>query len=152
MSEWSDDDLEPAPTVRARLLAALRGPERFTPFAPEVARVFALAPEDVRAALRRIDDTSAWEAGPWPASRFLRTPALTAASALIARLPAGLRIGEHRHATRELTYILDGEVVEGGSERVHGSGALLDKAAGTEHEVTVIGDTDCLVVFALRIG
>ncbi|MET0340187.1 MAG: hypothetical protein ABW252_04265 [Polyangiales bacterium] len=143
-------DDQPDPSVRARLLAALRGPERFTPFALEVAHLFAIAPDDAREALRRIDDAEAWEAGPWPRSRFLRTPALTAASALIARLPAGLRIGDHAHAGRELTYILDGEVVESGSERVLGRGALLDKAAGSRHEVGVVGTTDCLVVFALR--
>lgn len=151
MSERDDDDeLVPDPTVRARLLAALRGPERWTPFAPEVARVFAIAPKDVLDALRRIEDASAWEPGPWPASRFLRTPALTAASALIARLPAGLRIGDHAHPARELTYILDGEVVEAGCERVHRSGGLLDKAPGTRHEVTVLDD--CLVVFALQLA
>jgi hypothetical protein len=58
----------PDPRVRARLLAALRGPERWTPFAPDIARMFKLAPHDARDALRRIDDTSAWETGLWPGS------------------------------------------------------------------------------------
>ena len=152
MKDSEHQSPQPDPSVRTRLLAALRGPERWTPFAPEVAALLAVAPDDARAALRRIEDPSVWEAGLWPGAQLLRTPALTAANAIIARLPAGLCISEHAHATRELTYILDGEVVEAGSERVHGCGALLDKAPGTKHEVAVVGATACLVVFALRMG
>jgi hypothetical protein len=142
----------PDPSVRARLLANLHGRERWTPFAPEVARLFAMTAADARDALRRIEEPDAWEAGLWPGSQLLRTAALTAANAIISRLPAGLHIPTHQHATRELTYILDGEVVEGARDQVHGSGVLLDMARGTSHEVTVVGPSPCLVVFALRLG
>lgn len=141
----------PDPEVRVRLLAALRGRERWTPFAAEVAQRFMLAPDDAREALQRIEDAQAWRPGLWPGSQLLRTPALTAVSALIARMPAGLRIAHHRHAARELTFILDGELVEAGSDVIHGSGVLLDKACGTAHELTVVGESPCLVVFGLRV-
>jgi quercetin dioxygenase-like cupin family protein len=139
------DPSTPSPETRTRLLAALQGAERFTPYADEVARVFTLKVEDAREALRGIAGEG-WQPGLWPGSRWLRTPALTAARALIADMPAGLRISHHRHAGRELTFILDGELVEDG--RVYRSGELVDKEAGSAHALHVTG-ARCLVVFAL---
>jgi anti-sigma factor ChrR (cupin superfamily) len=141
----------PDPAVRERLLAALRGRERWTPFAPALAQLFAVTQDDALDALQRIEDPAAWQPGLWPGSQLLRTPALAAASTLIARIPAGTRIPHHRHACRELTYILDGELLESGSDRVHGTGVMVDRACGTAHELAVLGGSPCLVVFALRV-
>ncbi|MET0283301.1 MAG: cupin domain-containing protein [Polyangiales bacterium] len=139
------DPSTPSPDVRTRLLDALQGPERFTLYADEVARVFTLKLDDAREALRGIAGEG-WQPGMWPGSRWLRTPALTAARALIADMPAGLRIPHHKHPGRELTFILDGELVEDG--RVYRSGELVDKEAGSAHALQVTGSR-CLVVFAL---
>ncbi len=135
---------QPSAEVRARFLAALQGPERWTLYADDVARAFALSREDALAALRSID-AGAWQPGMWPGSRLLRTPALTEARALIAEIPAGLHIPHHRHAGRELTFLLDGELIEDG--RVYRSGELVDKAPGSAHALQV--GSHCLVVFGL---
>ena len=140
----------PDPAVRARLLAALHGPERFTPHAGEVARVFELDQDAAREALLRIHDRAAWQPGFWPQSEHLVTDALMQKQALIARLPGGMRIPRHIHQARELTYILDGELIEDG-KLLHVSGALMDMARGSAHEVVVRGQ-QCLVVFAFRFA
>jgi putative transcriptional regulator len=140
----------PAADVRARLLDAIRGPERFTPHAPDVARLFGLALADAREALLLVQQSSAWQPGFHPNSQHLFTDALTQRSALIARLPAGMRIPRHVHQARELTSILDGELLEDG-KLLHVSGAIMDMASGSAHELVVRGQL-CLVVFALQFG
>jgi quercetin dioxygenase-like cupin family protein len=136
----------PLPHVRAALLAELAGPERYTPSAAAVAQHFGLAPAEARDALRRIASKDAWTPGPWPGSQLILTESLLKVRAMIARLPAGTQIARHRHAHRELTYILDGALSTG---QVHfGQGELMDMQPGSEHEVAIAPDSDCLVVFA----
>lgn len=148
-SQESELTEAPRPEVRERLLAALRGRERWTFHTPQLARLFALSPDDALDALQRIEAPQAWQPGlALPGSEVLNTPALHAARAVIARLPAGSRIPPHRHTQRELTFILDGELMESGS--VSTNGALIDKAPGSEHPETVVGASHCLVVFGLR--
>jgi cytosine/adenosine deaminase-related metal-dependent hydrolase len=138
----------PEAAVRERLLRTLQGPERFTPWAPEVSRRFGLTLEEARDALRRIHEPSAWRPGVLPGSRLLATPALMRQRSIVAELPAGMRIARHRHHARELTYILDGTLIEDGELR-HERGHLLDKLSGSEHELTVTEDACCLVVFSV---
>lgn len=140
----------PAANLRARLLAAIRGPERFTPHATDVARLFGLEHEAARQALRLVNDQGAWQPGIHPDSSHLVTDALKQRHALIARLPGGLRIPRHVHRARELTYILDGELLEDG-KLLHVSGAFMDMQSGSAHELVVRGQL-CLVVFALQFG
>lgn len=138
----------PEPAVRERLLRALAGPERYTPWATQVSQRFGLTLEEARDALRRIHEPSAWRPGLWPGSRLLTTPALSRQRAIVAELPAGMRIASHRHASRELTYILDGTLIENGELR-HESGGLLEMRSGSQHELTVTEDGHCLVVFSV---
>ena len=139
----------PDPAERARLLKALRGPERWTPWANEVAHLFNLEQHEAVEALQRIDTPEAWHPGFWPGSQLLATPSLTRERCVIARMPGGMLIPRHTHQARELTYILGGELIED-SVRTHQSGTLLDMAPGTEHALTVAADEDCLVVFSVR--
>jgi quercetin dioxygenase-like cupin family protein len=140
------DPVEPPAEVRARLLAALHTHERFTLFASDVAREFGLSSEAALAALRAIDDASAWHSGAGPGSGWLITPALRAARVVIARLPPNSVIRRHSHAHRELTFVLDGLLIEDGAKRC-GPGTLLAPAIGTDHELSVGGDEPCTVVF-----
>jgi putative transcriptional regulator len=140
----------PAPQLRENLLAQLRGPQRWAPFASEIARTFGLDLEHTRTALARISDAAAWQPGFWPGSWFSSTPALQQARTVIARLPAGTRIESHLHAGRELTYVLEGELIENERTR-HAAGALLDMPPGSRHEIAVAADAECLVVFSLPI-
>lgn len=150
---WSllSESLEPRspdPAVRARLLAQLEGPERFAPFAAEVSRSFGLTLADAREALRRVQGAEGWVPGFWPGSRLFLTPTLMQAHTVIARLSPGTRIPRHRHAARELTYVLDGVMLEDQTTR-HLSGTLIDMPSGSEHEVGVPADADCLVLFSI---
>ena len=141
----------PPPELRSNLIAALRGKERWAPFASEIARVFGLPLEVARAALARITDPSAWQPAFWPGSWISSTEALQRARTVFARLPAATRIPLHRHPGRELTYVLDGELIEEGGRRL-GPGELLEMSAGSEHAITVGEAEECLVVFSLPPG
>jgi hypothetical protein len=151
---WSllAESLAPAatnPTDRERLLQLLRGPERFSPFAFEISRAFGVDVAVVRESLARIHDAHAWVPGLWPGSSLLVVPKLAEIRTVIGRLPGGTRIERHQHAARELTYVLDGVLLEDGAVR-HGPGALLDKEPGSEHGVVIPAADECLVGFALR--
>jgi anti-sigma factor ChrR (cupin superfamily) len=98
--------------------------------------------------MRQIADAAAWRPGLWPGSTMLTSEPLFAARTLIARLPPGMLLARHRHQARELTFILDGELIEDG-EHTHRTGAVLERAAGTVHELAVAQHTSCLVVFSL---
>ena len=143
--------MTPPPALRRRLLEALNGPERFAPFVPAIARDFGVTQEAVRAALERIPDPDAWQPAILPGSWFIATDGLRQARTVISRLPAGTRIPAHRHAGLEMTYVLDGELLEDGVTQV-GPGELLAMNAGSEHRLEVAGSGECLVVFSLRLG
>lgn|GEM_PF-5338375 len=140
--------IAPVPATRAHLLGELQSRERWTPWAADVARVLHLPDSDALHALQQIEERSAWRPGLWPNSSVLQTPALRAIQALIARLPPDTRIPRHNHNTRELTFVLDGELIE--DDRCsYGPGELVDMQIGSEHELAVAGTGDCLVVFFL---
>jgi len=142
------DPIEPPRALRDRLLADLRGPERFTRFVPDVARRFALSPDAARAALRQIPNPDAWQPGLMLGARIIPIEH-DALYLMLARLPAGTRIGRHPHFAREITMVLDGVLREDGGAR-YTDGAVCDMAPGTEHAVEVAGDEECLVVFAIE--
>lgn len=50
----------PAPWLRARLLAAITGPERLSPFADDLAALLRIATDDARELLARVDDPHGW--------------------------------------------------------------------------------------------
>jgi quercetin dioxygenase-like cupin family protein len=142
-------ELEPPAHVRARLLEAVAGPLRYQPHAPRVAELFGLSLADARDVLGRAAAPDAYTAGLWPGATVLRLPALAQAGSVIARIPPGLNIGSHGHLRRELTYVLDGELLED-EARTYRSGDALDMAPGSEHALRVVGSDHCLVVFALK--
>jgi anti-sigma factor ChrR (cupin superfamily) len=137
---------EPDPKIRSRLLESLAGPERYTLFAGDVARAFDVSVLHARSALRAIADASAWRAGAIPGSRVLADVELAANGTVIADLPLGMYIPVHAHAERELTFVLDGVLVDD-AQRRFGPGELLDMSVGTAHSITVVGEHACLAVF-----
>jgi quercetin dioxygenase-like cupin family protein len=146
------DSLEPQtppPALRARLLATLSGPERFAPFVDAVARGFELNAAGVREALRKVDDVAAWQRGFLPDSSILVLPALLGTQTIVSRLNARSRIGQHRHEQRELTFVLDGALLDGSGQKFV-PGDLIDMAPGSAHQLQVVGEHDCLVVFSVR--
>lgn len=142
------DPIEPPRAMRDRLLADLRGPERFTRFVPDVVRHFALHAEAARNALRQIANPDAWQPGLMLGARVIPIEH-DALYLMLARLPAGTRIGRHPHFAREITMVLDGVLLEDNGAR-YADGAVCDMAPGSEHAVEVAGDEECLVVFAIE--
>lgn len=150
MDEFSNPRLtpiEPPASVRAALLDALHGRERYALFAAELSNAFGVTFADAHEALRAITDPNAWHSGNTPDSYVASVPQLKAAGAFFARLPAGFQIPTHEHAARELTLVLDGELLEDDAHR-RGPGDLLEKLPGMRHSLEVTGDGECLVVFA----
>lgn len=137
----------PPSAIRERLMAALRGPERYAPHVPEVALRFGLGESQLRAAFARIDRSEAWMPGLLPNSSMLVVHDEPGRAVVLARLEAGARIPHHRHAVRELTYVLDGELSAGGKRVTRA--CLLDMPPGSEHAIDVVGDHECLVVFSM---
>jgi hypothetical protein len=142
------DPIEPPRALRDRVLADVRGAERFTRFVPDVARRFALSADAARAALRQIPNPDAWQPGLMLGARVIAIEH-DAFYLMLARLPAGTRIGRHPHFAREITMVLDGVLAEDGGAR-YTDGAVCDMAPGSEHAVEVAGDDECLVVFAIE--
>ena len=136
----------PSPDVRARLLQSLRGPERYSLFAREVASAFELELAHAQDALRAIADAAAWRPGDSPGSRVLLTPELAARGSVIAELPLGMHIPVHDHSQCELTFVLDGELQDD-LQRRFGPGELVRMGAGTSHAISVVGAHACLAVF-----
>ena len=140
---------EPPRAQRDRLLAELRGRERFAPFVDEVVHAFGVTSDTLRAAFARVADGAGWQPGLWPDSRLLQTPELARANVVIAELAPGSVIPAHDHVVRELTYVLDGELIEDGTRRL-GPGELLELQPGMRHAISVSSDSPCLVVFGLQ--
>lgn len=132
--------------ARARFHALVKGRERFAPFANEIARSFNAPLDAVRGALGRIDDPAAWLALPVPGLQVIPVCSTSNGGVVIGKLRAGTRIPRHRHRTRELTFVLDGELIAEG--KTHTRAACLDMPEGTEHTLDVSPTDDCLVVFA----
>jgi quercetin dioxygenase-like cupin family protein len=146
------DSLEPQaprPALRARLLATVSGPERFAPFVDPIARAFELSAGNVRDALGKVDDPGAWQVGFLPHSSIMVVPALLGSQTVISKLDIRSRIAEHRHDQRELTFVVDGALLDGSGQKFV-PGDLIDMAPDTAHQLQVVGDHPCLVVFSVR--
>lgn len=140
-------DVQVVREVRARLLERLHGRERYTPFAHEVARCYGLDVDDALSALRAIHDPWVWRRDATiPGSFVFTTPALARARVVVSRLPVATRIPKHPHRSRETAFIVDGLLIEDGHKH-YGPGSIMDKQAGTEHEIEVAGAHACLSLF-----
>jgi hypothetical protein len=121
-------------SARARQLAALEA-ERYLPFCAELAGHFDLAEQAMRALLARIVEPAAWTPGTPPVERFVDFEPGAAVQPLKAgfvRLEPGAQLAPHRHTDRELTFVLEGELVDGAGER-YGPGAAIAMPAASAH-------------------
>lgn len=135
---------QPDPAIRERLFQQISGPERYVPFAPDVARTFSVSEKQALHALRAIHSDVGWFPGPFPGSRVM----VTEHGIIVASLPVGTHIPKHTHAERELTLVLDGELSTPG-EPGFGPGSVLDMPVDSCHELRVTSDHVCFAVFGL---
>jgi anti-sigma factor ChrR (cupin superfamily) len=143
----------PSPAVRDRLMAsvdALVRPGRLDRHAAALGALFDVTVDKARMFLGWIDDPSRWapvglrgvDGITIPAG-----PAWSGADCRILKVAAGGRFPTHRHVGAEAALILDGEAWEQVGGEVMGAGYLLERPAGTSHEL-LVGDEPC--VFAVR--
>ena len=139
--------IPPLPAGRERLLATLRGVDRFRPFLRRLGEIVDL-PEDVlRRLLERVDDPTAWEVGPVPGlflTHFQPGPRVLADAGFV-RVTAGQSIVRHRHLGAEATLVLEGTFWEDGVRYLPGE--FLKRAPGSVHEFAAGTERD--LVFAV---
>jgi hypothetical protein len=144
----------PRPQVRARLLAGAEGKGRLAQWASQLAKFFDLGVEKARGLLDAVDEPAAWEDDTVPGlllMHFQGGPALAGADCGLIRFPAGIEWPLHKHLGDEQMFVLEGGFVEdGGAE--YRAGAILKKAAGTQHSFTIMPDRDCVCAVSLIEG
>lgn len=139
----------PPPSARARLLNALGhdgGGARFRPLLAALGRLTDLSAEALSAVLARIDEAASWIDGAPGVSYFHFTPGpgAPAPAAGLVRVQPGAIFPRHRHLAPEVSFVLDGVLVENG--RRCGPGSLLESATGSEHEYSAGPGRDLLLV------
>ena len=142
----------PPPEARSRLMAEVTGRLRYAPFAGDLSRHFELGAADVDALLARVSDAGAWTPGIDPIVAFLHFrpgPELRPLRAGLVRMKAGARVPTHRHRDRELTYVLEGVVLDETGKRFSAGEAIV-APAGSVHSISV--DTAREAVIALLHG
>jgi hypothetical protein len=141
------DPIDPPSRTRARLMAELTGGARYLPFAADLARHFELDSARLHELLGRMADPAAWNTGIDPTIGYLHFrpgAALVPLRAGIVRMRAGARVPIHRHRDRELTYVLEGAVVDGSGQRFAPGDALL-APAGSVHALAIDSGADCVM-------
>ncbi len=140
------DPVAVSDAARGRFRAALDA-EPYLPFCAELGRHFALGADEMRGLLRKIDDPAFWVRGAAPMEGYFDFhpgESLRPLRGGFARMLGGMRIQEHRHTDRELTFVLSGELRDG-SGRAYGPGSTLEMARGTVHSVHVAEGREALV-------
>ena len=141
------EPVAPPPGARSRLMEAVSGPMRYAPFAFDLGHHFQLAAPDVEELLSRVSDESAWTQGIDPIIGFLHFrpgAELRPLRAGLVRMKAGARVPAHRHSDPELTYVLEGVVLDG-TGRAYTAGEAIVAPAGSVHSITVDGGSTCLI-------
>ncbi len=152
LAAWAEANVTPvAPPaeLRARVLAALEGVDRFRSVAEALRRFVDLGAEAVTGLLRKIDDPAAWNAG-LPGMTGIRYfhfspgPAAAGAEAGFVRLEPGATFPDHRHLGPERTFVLDGVMHDRG--RSYGPGSVIASETGTAHRYTADPGRDLIIV------
>jgi quercetin dioxygenase-like cupin family protein len=144
------DPVAPPAHCRERLLAEISGRARHLPFQRGLQAHFDLSEADAAALLARIGEASAWTAGVAPILGFLHFrpgPRLGRAHCGFVRMKRGMQIPAHRHRDSELTYVLEGVLLDGEGHR-YGPGAAIEMPADSVHTLYVSPDQDALVATA----
>jgi len=139
--------LERSPGARARLVEALAGPHRFLPFFLQLARRLDLTVGAVCRLLARIDDPAAWEASPLPWVKLIHFqggPRLAGADAGFVRVGAGMPFPRHSHQGPEMSFILEGRMIE--PERTYLPGDAVEVTPDVVHAYVVGPESDMVVM------
>jgi hypothetical protein len=141
--------LAPSPEVRARLFTSVGEVARFGPFVAPLARLLHLSLETMRAILGRIEDAAFWEKG-LPGLEFAHFDpgpplAEAGADAGFIRFEPGSAFPRHKHLVgREITFVLEGTLVDDGRE--FGPGSVIELDRDSEHAIAARADQPLLIM------
>lgn len=133
----------PPRDLRARVLEQISGADRYLPFASELSKLFDVSQEGMRELLKNIARPEAWSTESAPGLsiiHFAAGPAIVDRHAGFARLRQGFEIPDHRHLVEELTFVLEGFLVDSNGICC-GPGELIRKVPGSTHVVTAVEDS-----------
>lgn len=141
------EPIRPPLPLRLRLMATIEGAARYLPFAAAVAEHFALSPAHARELLLGIDGAGSWTRGVSPVLGFFHFrpgPSLAPLRGGFVRMQSGAAFPLHRHRDRELTLVLEGEMVDGDGVR-YAPGEALDMPPGSAHTLRVADGAPALL-------
>jgi quercetin dioxygenase-like cupin family protein len=136
------DPVAPPASLRARLLERVSGAERYAPFTSDLAEMFDLSRERVRALLEQVTSGVAWTKGLVRGLKlihFAAGPRIVERHAGFAALRSGFELPMHRHTVEEITFVLEGLLVEEDGS-IHGPGDRLVRPPGSVHALSVVQD------------
>jgi len=138
----------PSPDVKARLFASI-GAGRFEKFAARMSTLFDVSIDRAREFLGLIERPASWEAA-MPGIglvHFDGGAAYAAADCGFIRLAPGTTFPLHTHRGEEVSLIIAGQLRDQ-EGRILSTGDELVQAEGSTHQITAIGDVEC--IFAAR--
>ncbi len=138
---------QPSSSLFERVGSSLDHLERFAPFAPRLAELLALEPDDARRVFHVFERLEDWRPKvDWPGMRADLLPSGPGASdvtALLVCFDAGGTVGRHRHMQEERVIVFQGAFKTDAGVLV-GPGDELVSPVGSEHSLHVLDGEDCL--------
>jgi len=134
----------------ARLQGAVAElPLRYAPFFARLAELWELPESRVLSELTRAKNPKAWSLTPLRGLTLFnveRAKGSTATTRLM-RLDPGVHFPKHAHRGRERVLVLEGAYADASGAEVH-AGESQSMAAGSEHELCILGSRPCLAAIS----
>jgi hypothetical protein len=136
----------PPERLRRQLFDSIAGAARFRPFAAAVRRIFDLTESAWADVARRIDEATGWKRDIPGAAYFHFQPGAACAGAEsgVVRVAPGALFPRHRHLGHEITFVLDGLLLDRGG--AYGPGSVVEAEAGSEHDYRAGAGRDLLIL------
>jgi hypothetical protein len=148
-------DLPAGADARARILGQLDPYARFARFEAAVADLLHVSRDEAAAALKRIDDASAWQEQA-PGLAYMSVPSGPDADYFLSgflRVDAGLEFPPHEHLGEEITFVLQGAFVETNSGQLFRPGQPSIMPGGSQHTFRVLaGGPNLIGLITVKVG
>lgn len=145
--------LKPPVSLRARVLDAVDGEQRYAPFFDRLSALLDLSIDRVRALLASMQAPNAWGPGPCPGVgliHFEAGPQAMAVDAGFVHVPVGVTFPAHKHHGRERALVLQGSYVELETNLIVRTGELSARAAGSEHSFRALEGPELIFAVVLE--
>lgn len=145
--------IAPSPGTRGRLLDAVHGEERHTPFAPRAAALLDLPLDETVSALRTITREDGWSLDEG-FGLFMRPiasgKARAEATCAVMRMPPGHHVPLHVHHGLEQVLVMRGGYTNVTTGEVLRAGSTAESAKGSAHEARAHDDDECVCLVILH--